>query len=536
MSTHNFKEMLPAYLGDKPYIFISYSHMDSESIKEDICYMNSEGYRIWYDEGIEIGKDWPDELATAIQNCTQFIVYISRHSIKSEHVKDEIFYALNNNKKIVPIYLEELVLPSGLGLKLGSKQGIMQYQLTRTMYNAYLCKALYPECREQDTREPDRQEDEMGEGIRKDSGDAGHVPDSSSFVTGDNEDPFPGRIKEEKQLGIRENPIEGKSSAKRINPVKRMIPGTTGRLIGAVVLIGIISIAIVFTVQALGPNSSATHPASTLQNTGTPITGTENREGNTVTTADITITTNQEASGNITEISDVAGTSAEPSLSPDENSSTFTQDENLEKLLGDIDISVSVDELVAQIRKKMPVFTEVTTRSAIDTTSRGYATFSARKMLLMNRISQSKVKIQNIKDQRLVLEENNRRGKTYITDLDEFNKAELVTRRDNTSKLISYIDEKLEFDNLSADEKSLILKKKEYLLDLDKEIRTIIQEVTDLRARQNDKIAERDSQDKTLESELNELTSALSELEKELEALNTAEQNTGSAPKYTGGN
>ena len=41
------------YEGKEKYIFISYSHSDSEIIIPILEELNSNGYRIWYDDGIE---------------------------------------------------------------------------------------------------------------------------------------------------------------------------------------------------------------------------------------------------------------------------------------------------------------------------------------------------------------------------------------------------------------------------------------------------------------------------------------------------
>lgn len=135
-----------AYKGNQPYIFVSYAHKDSAFVLKDIQYLSNKGYRIWYDEGIEFGNNWPDELAISIKNCTQFIVYLSNNSILSEHVKDEIYFALANKLKITPIYIEDIILPPGLGLKIGSKQGIMAYLLEEDLYRNYLGKAISSVC------------------------------------------------------------------------------------------------------------------------------------------------------------------------------------------------------------------------------------------------------------------------------------------------------------------------------------------------------------------------------------------------------
>ena len=54
------------YEGAEPYIFISYSHADREHVLAIVMEMKKRGYRVWYDENIEAGKQWTAELAEKI--------------------------------------------------------------------------------------------------------------------------------------------------------------------------------------------------------------------------------------------------------------------------------------------------------------------------------------------------------------------------------------------------------------------------------------------------------------------------------------
>ena len=45
------------YEGDRPYIFISYAHANSPAVIEVVQELVERGFRIWYDEGIEVGSE-----------------------------------------------------------------------------------------------------------------------------------------------------------------------------------------------------------------------------------------------------------------------------------------------------------------------------------------------------------------------------------------------------------------------------------------------------------------------------------------------
>ena len=46
--------MTTAYQGHEPYIFISYSHSDSDAALKIIKALSEAGFRVWYDNGIDV--------------------------------------------------------------------------------------------------------------------------------------------------------------------------------------------------------------------------------------------------------------------------------------------------------------------------------------------------------------------------------------------------------------------------------------------------------------------------------------------------
>lgn len=62
--------------GSKPYLFISYSHKNKKDVFKILNRMNQDGYRIWYDEGIEWGTEWPTEIANHLVEA-QAVLFFS---------------------------------------------------------------------------------------------------------------------------------------------------------------------------------------------------------------------------------------------------------------------------------------------------------------------------------------------------------------------------------------------------------------------------------------------------------------------------
>lgn len=116
-----------SYNGNKPFIFISYSHRDSDAVWPVISKMINDGFRVWYDEGIEPGKEWDEFIANQITNSGYFIAFISKNYIASDNCKDELNFARDRVDNKLLIYLEDASLPSGMEMRLGRIQAIQLF-------------------------------------------------------------------------------------------------------------------------------------------------------------------------------------------------------------------------------------------------------------------------------------------------------------------------------------------------------------------------------------------------------------------------
>ncbi len=123
----------------KPYIFISYSHRDSKTVVEIINRMSEEGYNVWYDEGIDPGTEWDENIANHVNGCAYFIAFISNGYIGSDNCKDELNYARDLEKERLLVYLEEVDLPMGMAMRMNRIQAIWWNKYDETnIDNAYI--------------------------------------------------------------------------------------------------------------------------------------------------------------------------------------------------------------------------------------------------------------------------------------------------------------------------------------------------------------------------------------------------------------
>jgi len=106
--------VLSVYKGEAPYIFVSYAHADTDRVLPMVKALQDAGYRIWFDQGIEAGTEWSNNIAEHLSGCSAFLFFTSANSVKSENCLDEVAYAKSHNKLALLVYLEEdVVLPSG---------------------------------------------------------------------------------------------------------------------------------------------------------------------------------------------------------------------------------------------------------------------------------------------------------------------------------------------------------------------------------------------------------------------------------------
>ena len=94
-------ERTPAYEGREPYIFVSYAHKDSAAVLPVIRKLYEEKYRVWYDEGITPGSEWPHNIATHIENADTVAIFTSANSLASINCENEVVRAKELHKNIV---------------------------------------------------------------------------------------------------------------------------------------------------------------------------------------------------------------------------------------------------------------------------------------------------------------------------------------------------------------------------------------------------------------------------------------------------
>jgi hypothetical protein len=92
--------------------FISYSRTNSAFAVRLAKDLKSAGYDVWLDQlDIPTGTRWDDQIETALETCTTFMIILSPESMQSQNVKDEIGFAIDTGKNILPVKIKSADIP-----------------------------------------------------------------------------------------------------------------------------------------------------------------------------------------------------------------------------------------------------------------------------------------------------------------------------------------------------------------------------------------------------------------------------------------
>ena len=136
------KKPFKAYRGNEPYTFVCYGHADADAVYAELSWLREDGFHVWYDEGIEPGESWRDEVASAIIESSLFLIFISPNSVLSPVCLQELNLALTYERKILAVHLEDTQLPPGVELGLNDRQAIFKHDHLEPEFRNKLLKAL----------------------------------------------------------------------------------------------------------------------------------------------------------------------------------------------------------------------------------------------------------------------------------------------------------------------------------------------------------------------------------------------------------
>ena len=137
------------YEGNEKYIFVSYAHNDADTVFPIVDALMNDGYRVWFDSGIEAGTEWPEYIEEHLMNSHVVLVFMSPSAVESRNCRNEINFALELKKEILVIYLEDTTLLKGMRLQLNSTQSFFRkhHNSEETFIRELLNARILQDCR-----------------------------------------------------------------------------------------------------------------------------------------------------------------------------------------------------------------------------------------------------------------------------------------------------------------------------------------------------------------------------------------------------
>jgi hypothetical protein len=94
-------------------IFFSYSRVDGAEFALRLALdLKKEGFDVWIDqEDIRAGSEWDLEIEKALETCDCLLFVETEKSVASNNVLDEVYYAIGQNKKVIPVIVKDSKTP-----------------------------------------------------------------------------------------------------------------------------------------------------------------------------------------------------------------------------------------------------------------------------------------------------------------------------------------------------------------------------------------------------------------------------------------
>jgi hypothetical protein len=95
----------------KNTVFISYSREDTDFMRQLKSRLEESGIKVWVDENIKGGATWDNIIEEALATSDSIIVVLSKASVASKMVMNEVSYGIEENKSVIPVMVEECKIP-----------------------------------------------------------------------------------------------------------------------------------------------------------------------------------------------------------------------------------------------------------------------------------------------------------------------------------------------------------------------------------------------------------------------------------------
>jgi len=106
-------------------VFVSYSSKDRAVVLPLVESLQGYGYNVWVDHGgLHGASEWSEQIVSAIEDTTAFLLISSTHSFDSHNVVKETSLASERRKQVIPVFIEDAEVPQSLQYQLAGLQRV----------------------------------------------------------------------------------------------------------------------------------------------------------------------------------------------------------------------------------------------------------------------------------------------------------------------------------------------------------------------------------------------------------------------------
>lgn len=96
--------------------------------------MYDRGFNIWYDEGIEVGSEWTECIASHLAGASLMIGFVTDNYMASDNCRREMNFAVQKKKHVINVFLSPTTLTPGMELQIGGIFALMKYTFPSEEY------------------------------------------------------------------------------------------------------------------------------------------------------------------------------------------------------------------------------------------------------------------------------------------------------------------------------------------------------------------------------------------------------------------
>jgi len=124
-------------------VFISYSRNDTDRVLPWVHKLQSGSVKPFFDtDALVGGDDWREAIVDAIDSSRLMIFIASRHSFASKYALSELSLATERDKKVLPVFLEDVSIPKKFALQLALAHRVNAFDRTDAETWELIHKAL----------------------------------------------------------------------------------------------------------------------------------------------------------------------------------------------------------------------------------------------------------------------------------------------------------------------------------------------------------------------------------------------------------